>query len=360
MRMYGVTDPNHQLLAVGWEDGLLAVQWKKGQGEHRGVPEDVYLKLRRARFAYRQYQLTVKGKFPYTKVEDPPEEPNGSRGSNIQDVAGRDSNSGPSGDHQSGRHGRVDGCDALLSGRLHDSRCAVGSKGERMIEFFREEDGLTFVEEGHRYELNGKRLISLTQILDASGLVDYSMVQPDVLAAKAQFGTKVHEYTKWHDQGELDPEDMDQLKKHPKYGPRITGWLQFLEDFHFTPDLNWCEVPCAVKLNGMLYAMTIDRFGIMGTKEEIVAGKGVPAVVEIKTCCDHQPSHQIQTAGQAVVFRGDGSVPLKRYGVYLLDKPKADGRYYRAEAHEDRLDEKVFVASLMLVQYRINNSLLKG
>lgn len=69
-KMYGVTDPNHQLLAVGYEpvDGILRCQWAKGLGEHRGVPEDVYMKLRTARFAYRQYQLTVKGKFPYTKV----------------------------------------------------------------------------------------------------------------------------------------------------------------------------------------------------------------------------------------------------------------------------------------------------
>ena len=228
------------------------------------------------------------------------------------------------------------------------------------MEFFREEDGLTFVEEGHRYTLNGQRLISLTQILDAAGLVYYPPEAQKYVEAKSPFGTKVHEYTKWNDQNELEPGDLETLKAHPKYGPRIIGWLQFLEDFHFTPDLNWCEVPCAVKLNGMLYGMTIDRFGVMGTKEDIVAGKGIPAVVEIKTCCDHMPSHQIQTAGQAVVFRGDGSVPLKRYGVYLLDKPNASGRYYRAEEHTDRLDEKVFVAALMLTQYRINNKLLKG
>jgi hypothetical protein len=66
--MYGVNDPNFQLLAVGYADGVLVCQWSKGKGLHRGVPEDVYQKLRTARFAYRQYQLTVKGKFPYEKV----------------------------------------------------------------------------------------------------------------------------------------------------------------------------------------------------------------------------------------------------------------------------------------------------
>lgn len=69
IRLHGVNDPNHQLLAVGWDDGKLVCQWSKGKGFHTGVPEDLYLKLRRVPFAYRQYQQTIKGKFPYTKME---------------------------------------------------------------------------------------------------------------------------------------------------------------------------------------------------------------------------------------------------------------------------------------------------
>jgi hypothetical protein len=69
IRMYGVRDPNHQLLAVGWATGILVCRWAKGEGEHTGVPEDLYLKLRRVPFAYSQYQKTIKGKFPYRKVE---------------------------------------------------------------------------------------------------------------------------------------------------------------------------------------------------------------------------------------------------------------------------------------------------
>lgn len=228
------------------------------------------------------------------------------------------------------------------------------------MEFYRAEDGLTFTEEGHKYALQGKPLISLTQILDAAGLVDYSAVQPDVLANKAAFGTKVHEYTMLHDTDDLEPEDWTKLINHPKYGPRLKGWVQFCKDFHFTPDQNWIEVPAAIKLNGMTYALTVDRFGTFGTPQEIVAGKGSHGVVEIKTCCDREPSHQIQTAGQAVMFRGDGSVPCRRFAVYLLDKPNGSGKFYFAQEHTDRVDEKVFLCALTLTQFRINNKLLKG
>jgi hypothetical protein len=69
IRMYGVTDPNHQLLAVGYCGGILAVQFARGKGEHTGVPEALYQELRRVPFAYKTYQTKLKGKFPYRKIE---------------------------------------------------------------------------------------------------------------------------------------------------------------------------------------------------------------------------------------------------------------------------------------------------
>ena len=68
IKIYGVTDPNKQLIAVGWDDGVLVCQWSKSKGQHTGVPEDLYLKLRRVPFAYRQYIATIKGKVPYEKL----------------------------------------------------------------------------------------------------------------------------------------------------------------------------------------------------------------------------------------------------------------------------------------------------
>ena len=67
--MFGVNDPNHQLLAVGLADGVLVCQWAKGKGQHTGVPEDKFLSLKRVPYAYSYYTKTIKGKFPYTKLE---------------------------------------------------------------------------------------------------------------------------------------------------------------------------------------------------------------------------------------------------------------------------------------------------
>jgi hypothetical protein len=293
-------------------DGVLAVQFaKSGTYRFKGVPEVIWVSLQRTPFPDRYFSQAVKGKFA---VEKPEKEPKPL---------------------------------PLLN----------GMKEEKSMEFYRKEDGLTFTEEGHRYEMNGQRIISLTQILDACGLVDYSGIDPTVLANKAKFGTKIHEYTLWNDQGELD---MDDLKPYQNYFNCIVGWRQFCEDFNFACNMEWAEVPCAVKLNGMLFGMTVDRFGTFGSKEDVAAGKVSFGVVEIKTCADRKFSHQIQTAAQTVPFRGDGSVAMKRYAVYLLSQPNGSGRCYFAQEHTERMDEKIFLAALMLTQTRINNKLLKG
>lgn len=69
-KMYGVSDPNHQLLAVGYEpvDRILRCRFQKAEYDYRGVPEDLYLKLRRVPFAYRQFRSTIKDKFSAKKV----------------------------------------------------------------------------------------------------------------------------------------------------------------------------------------------------------------------------------------------------------------------------------------------------
>ncbi len=67
--MFGVTDPNHQLLSAGWREGILVCQFAKGKGFYSGVPEVEFHKLRKVPFAYRILSTNIKGKYPYTKLE---------------------------------------------------------------------------------------------------------------------------------------------------------------------------------------------------------------------------------------------------------------------------------------------------
>ena len=67
--MYGVTDPNKQLIAVGWDDGVLVCQFKTAKWSYAGVPEAEFVKLRRVPYAYRIFTANIKGKYPATKME---------------------------------------------------------------------------------------------------------------------------------------------------------------------------------------------------------------------------------------------------------------------------------------------------
>lgn len=215
------------------------------------------------------------------------------------------------------------------------------------MEIFVEKDGLTFEPEGHIYRLDGKRIPSLTQILDAAGFIDYSMVPLETLKAKAAFGTRVHEYCHWFDQGELDLAD---LKPYPQYESRVLGWADFVKDYDLQPDLAWAERPMVLQLNGSRFAMTPDRYAM--------SHQG-PCVVEIKCSCDLMPAYALQTAAQVFPFRNELNPTVKRFVCQLLDKPNGSGKCYFVKEYTDRSDEKVFLAALATTQWRINNKLFK-
>ena len=329
-------------------DGILAVQFvKSGTYRFKGVPEAKWISLQRVPYPDRYFTQAIKGQYSVEKPEKVTD------GRLERTPAKRESDSllQFAQDRATETRDKVPAC-STDHGNMPIRRSDFRTQERRLtVEFYRAQDGLEFSEEGHVYKLKGQRVISLTQILAESGLVDYSGIDPTVLANKAKFGTKVHEYCLWLDRDDLD---MDDLKPYPNYWNRVEGWRQFVEDFKFKVDIQAAEQPCAVKVNGMLYAMTVDRLGMMEDK---------PAIVEIKTCADREFAHQIQTAAQAIPmneFFKDKGGPCKRYAVYLLDKPNGSGRYYRIEAHEDRMDERIFMAALMLTQVRINNKLLKG
>ncbi len=234
------------------------------------------------------------------------------------------------------------------------------------MEVFRPEDGMAFVETDpktgqpcHYYVLKGERIpFSLTQILELSGMARQPTEPSEIAArpAKAKLGTKVHEYTLWMDQGELD---LDDLRPYPAYYNRVVGWNQFREDFHFEPDLTSCEIPIGVRINGMLYGMKLDAYGVVGEGDNLAM-----AVVEKKCSVHLEVSYPLQTAGQALAFKNHAEsvqMPLKRFVVQLLEKPNGGNKFYKVEEHTDRMDERFFVGSALTnVYWRYNHKLLKG
>lgn len=58
IKLYGVTDKN--MIAVGWLDGTLAIQFRHGRYHYAGVPEDVFAKIRNNPFPNNMFVKLVK------------------------------------------------------------------------------------------------------------------------------------------------------------------------------------------------------------------------------------------------------------------------------------------------------------
>jgi len=200
-------------------------------------------------------------------------------------------------------------------------------------------------EERHDYLLDGRPIPGCTSILQRAGYVDLSMVPAHVLQAKAEFGTKIHEFTHWYDEGDLD---LNDLIGFPEYARRVEGWAQFREDWDFTPDLEWSEKPLAICVNGSTFGVKPDCFGVGRFGP---GGTSLLSTVEKKCTAEIERSAELQTAAQALAIKSL-TVPIPgRIVCQLLDERDRNGKYYR--------DEALFLACLAIDVDKRNHKIIK-
>ncbi len=349
----GCYDPIAEVLAVRFA--------KSGEYQYTGVPENIWVSLQRVPYPDKYFTQTVKGKFTSRKIEVEDESWIRERG---EGTDGSARTSGTSEDAAGRvRNGSADGADKQPYDAIEDDRnrlylrtsvsvgrCDAQGAGGRVVEVYLPQDGVEFHEDGHYYTLNGERIpFSLTGAIKLAGFSrqPQSAQEAEAWAKKAVLGTKVHQYSDWLDRGEIE---LDDLKAYPEYFNRVLGWQQFRQDFKFDPDLTLCEVPIAVKVNGMLYATKCDAFGVMGDEENLVM-----AVIDKKCSVNIEPHYALQTMGEALCFKGRAEalgMPLKRYIVQLLPEPNGGGKCYRAIEHTDRNDERIFVGACLANVYK--------
>ena len=110
-----------------------------------------------------------------------------------------------------------------------------------------------FDEDKHIYTLDGRHVPSVTQILQAVGIVDYSHIPPSTRRWALERGRMVHLYTQYDDQALLDDSCVD-----PHIAPYLAAWRRFRMETGFTPDL--IEHRGYNPEHG--YAGTLDRRGV--------------------------------------------------------------------------------------------------
>lgn len=123
---------------------------------------------------------------------------------------------------------------------------------------------LTFDDATHTYELDGAVVPSVTQILRASGVVDFSAVPGDTLAAALDRGTAVHRALHYHAEGDFDVDGF--YREFPEYAGYLRSGVLLLDSSRVRTVL--CERRVASRKHR--FAGTIDWLGYIDGQAAIL------------------------------------------------------------------------------------------
>lgn len=166
----------------------------------------------------------------------------------------------------------------------------------------------SFDESTHTYrDRDGKRIISVTQVLASVGFVNYDFVKESVLEYKSSLGTCVHTACQFLD--ENDDLDWDTLA--PEAVPYVVAYEKFKEDLQFTPTL--IEHRGVVSLAGTLIGFQVDRVGMCGQ---------FPCIVDLKCVTQESEAVKFQVALYEECLKVQGHKPegqpwWKRFALQL-------------------------------------------
>jgi hypothetical protein len=196
--------------------------------------------------------------------------------------------------------------------------------------------GLTFEPIEHVYSLDGRPLWrSVTGVLKAAGLIDFSHVPGPVLDAARVRGTTVHQAIAYHNEGDLAVDHF--LATFPDYAPYFRAWLHFLEARRFDPRF-------------VEYRVASRRYDLGGTIDALGFLDGQPAILDYATGDPADVAKDLQLAGYLVLAR-EWAVDDPQLAAFLAAHP-AIRRYsvalrrddtFALTPHTDPFDIRAFV-----------------
>jgi hypothetical protein len=206
-----------------------------------------------------------------------------------------------------------------------------------------ESENVCFEQEEHVYTVDGRRVLSVTQILQYAGYIGYAGINPAILAHAAWRGTLVHEATAHMDRG-VDVYSAFDLPE--EIIPYVSAYEKFVREFEFIPEVDQVERPRVVTIHGIEYAMTPDAVGLV---------RGIPTVIERKCTAAVHPSWGVQMAAyEAGIKRPSGYRNYQRIAVQL--KPDAT---FKPHLFEDPSDFDYFAHAHGTTAWKLNNRLIK-
>lgn len=171
---------------------------------------------------------------------------------------------------------------------------------------------LTFDPQPHAYYWNGRRVPSVTQVLEP--MFDWSRVPEHILERKRQIGQAVHEAIHLELQGGVDRSSID-----PACRPYFDAWCRFRDEKEFEPVLVEYRVYSDEYGEDLAYAGQLDEWGLLTKDQALIDWKctlflnteAVGAQLAAYLCALHR-------AGIAALSDKRFALKLSREGTYQL------------------------------------------
>jgi hypothetical protein len=146
--------------------------------------------------------------------------------------------------------------------------------------------GLTFDAASHVYTLDGQVVPSVTGILKASGLIDFTGIPESILEAARVRGTTVHQAIAYFNDGDLDLDLF--ATDFPDYLPYVDAWVSFCQQRRFVAIVSECQIASR-------------RYQVAGTLDCLGELDGEPVLLDFATGNPADTAKDLQTSGYFVL-----------------------------------------------------------
>jgi len=185
----------------------------------------------------------------------------------------------------------------------------------------------------HQYQVDGKPVPSVTQILQDCGITDFSKVNKRVIDFAQKRGKAIHKACHLHDVGDLDVFTLDL-----RITPYLDAYIKFKHDTGFLVK----DSELRVASRKFHYAGTLDKLGILEGKITIIDLKSGPIM----------PGVAIQTAGYELAYN-EGKGPREKIRRREVVQLKDDGTWaYGPDDLFGLTDRSIFLAALSIFSFK--------
>ena len=178
----------------------------------------------------------------------------------------------------------------------------------------------------HVYRVNGREIVSVTQALVESGIVDTRWFDPWT----RERGRMVHKYLELYDLGRLDESSVD-----PIVEPYFRAYKQFRKDSGFVPDPRFIERKMFNPVYG--YVGMVDRAGT-------IPGKG-NGIVDFKSGMV-LPHVGLQLIGYSMM------PDLKDFRDFRIALQLTEEGKYSVKSFTDPADQAGFIGAVAVAQWK--------